>query len=217
MTSHEILVYIGYLILAINTFLFLKSYRRISIAFQIFTIYLLLTLLIQLLSTYIKNSPIKDNLFLSHYYFIGQFVLLSLFFKKIITKDLLKKFISRILISGIIALSIYYTMYPSNYDKLNVFEIIITSIPLIVYCFFFFIQKIEDSDKKFTYIISGFFLYILCSTLLFVAGNIDNDTRNIIWRSNSILYIVYQVLIFVEWYKHYRKKPDKTILQVPKT
>jgi hypothetical protein len=75
----------------------------------------------------------------------------------------------------------------------------------MVYFFFFFNKKIEDSDKKFIYIVSGFFLYILCSTLLFTAGNIESGTKYIIWYSNAVLYIVYQLLIFVEWYKHLRK------------
>jgi hypothetical protein len=212
----KIFIYTGYLILALNTFLFFKNYRKNLVAFKLFAIYLALTLIVQLSSRYLSFYKL-NNLHLSHYYFIGQFLLLSLFFKTVLEKKVLKKAISIILISVLIALSIYYVINPSHYNRFNIFEILITSVPLIVYCFFFFIQTIDGTNKKFIYIISGLFLYILCSTLLFTAGNLDNDTRDVIWWSNTILYLVYQVLIFIEWYKHLRKNSDKTILQVPKT
>jgi hypothetical protein len=108
---------------------------------------------------------------------------------------------------GLFALGVYYFLEPSNYYRFNIFEIILTSVPLIVYCLLFFIQRIDGEKRKFIYITSGFFLYILCSTLLFTTGNISSEIKNFIWYTNAILYIVYQVLIFVEWYKHFRKKP----------
>jgi len=117
-----------------------------------------------------------------------------------------KKIITFGLFIVLISLGIYYIIYPSNYYKFNIFEIIITSVPLLVYSFFFFIQKIEDADKKYIYIVSGFFLYLLCSTLLFTTGNIKAEIKKIIWHTNAILYMVYQVLIFIEWYKNFRKK-----------
>ena len=205
MTLIELFIYFGYLLLSLNTFIFFKSYRKSSIAFKVFAYYLLIILIIQITSTIIKKLGFY-NLFLSHYYFVGQFILLSLFFKQVLQKKIQKKIITSTLTIILITTGIYYAIYPSNYFKFNVFEIVLTSIPLIVYCFFFFIQRIEGSNKKFVYIVSGFFLYILCSTLLFITGNIRADIKKMIWYANAILYIVYQALIFIEWYKHFRKK-----------
>ena len=206
MSLIDLFIYFGFLTLGINTIIFFKSYRNNSVAFKLFFIYLCLTLLIQLSSTYVKEIIEEHNLFLSHYYFIAQFILLSLFFKQLLTKELQKKIITFGLFIVLISLGIYYIIYPSNYYKFNIFEIIITSVPLLVYSFFFFIQKIEDADKKYIYIVSGFFLYLLCSTLLFTTGNIKAEIKKIIWHTNAILYMVYQVLIFIEWYKNFRKK-----------
>lgn len=205
MDNKSIIIYLGILFLFINTILYFKSYRKNLVAFKFFSLCLLLTLLIQVLNSYYFETK-GNNLYLSHYYFIGQFILLSFFFRQILRKKVQKKLIILVLISALIILSIYYVLYPLDYFKFNIFEIVLTSVPLIVYCFFFFIQKIEDADKNFIYIVSGFFLYLLCSTLLFTAGNITAEIKNVIWYSNAILYIVYQVLIFVEWYKHFRKK-----------
>ena len=201
----QISSYIGEFILFLNLLIYFKSYRKKPIAFKLFCTYLLLAFIIEVIITFYFEKG-ENNIHISHYYFIGQFILLSLFFKHILKKSIQKKIINIILTIVLIALGIYYSMHPSNYYKFNIFEIALTSIPLIIYCFFFFIQKIEGSDKRFIYIVSGFFLYILCSTLLFTTGNITAGIKRIIWISNAMLYIVYQVLIFVEWYKNFRKK-----------
>ena len=208
MKIHEIIANLGNLFLLVNTILFFKSYRKNSIAFRIFFYYLLLCLIVQGTYSILYNLKI-DNLFLSHYYFVGQFILLSAFFLKLNSKKIHKKIISYVLITTLSLLAIYYIKYPEKYFKFNLLEIIITSIPLLIYSFVFFIQVFESKKKKFIYINSGIFTYIICSTLLFSAGNIKSSIKNIIWYFNMSLYIVYQVLIFIEWYKHFRKKPLK--------
>lgn len=205
MSLFEILADLGIIFLMINTFLYFKSYKLLFIAFKIFFFYLLAILIVQLITRYTRILHI-DNLYISHYYFVGQFILLSLFFKQVLHNKIQKKIITSALTIILITTGIYYAIYPSNYFKFNVFEIVLTSIPLIVYCFFFFIQRIEGSNKKFIYVVAGFFLYILCSTLLFITGNIRADIKKMIWYANAILYIVYQTLIFIEWYKHFRNK-----------
>ncbi|WKD85612.1 hypothetical protein KCTC32516_00953 [Polaribacter huanghezhanensis] len=209
MSIQIIIVYIGYILLALNTVLFLRNYRLELTPIKIFTLYLIGSLVLQLYSSYLSNHRI-NNLFLSHYFFIGKFILLSLFFREILKKIILKKIISVVIIIVLVALCVYYIVDTTSYDKFNIFEIVVTSIPLIIFCFLFFIQKIEGSGSRFIFIVSGMFLYFLCSLLLFTAGNIKGSTKMLIWITNALLYILYQILIFVEWYKHFRKKPALT-------
>ena len=192
------------LVLAINIILYFKSYRKNSIAFKIFTHYLLFIFIIQLISGYMRFKQ-ENNLYLSHYYFIGQFIFLSLFYLFLEEKSLFKNGIRTILFLALVSIGIYYLKNPQAYFSFNLFEIAITSIPLILFSFYFFIRKIDSDNHKFIYLNSGFFLYISCSTLLFSAGNISSSIKNIIWYSNAILYLVYQLLIVVEWYKNFRK------------
>ena len=199
--------------LAINTILFFKSYRNKSVAFKIFSFYLLFILLIQLTTLYMRLNKIP-NLFFSHYYFIGQFIFLSAFYINLENKVLIKKFIKSILLISLVCIAIYYAIYPEDYFGYNVFEVFLTSIFLIIYSFLFFFKKVDSPGKKFIYINSGFFLYITCSTLLFAAGNIESSIKSIIWYSNVVLYLIYQLLIFIEWYKHFRK-PIKTHVKTP--
>jgi len=204
MSSYDLLANFGHLLLIINCILFLKSYRNYSTAFKIFAFYLATILFIQLTSKYLRSYKIP-NLYLSHYYFIGQFLFLSFFFKQLLQHSFYKKMITFVLIIVLSMLAIYYSLYPSAYYSFSIFEIVITSVPLILYSLLFFIQKIANGNNKFNYIVSGFFLYILCSTLLFTAGNIEADIKRIVWYTNVCLYIVYQLLIFIEWYRHFRK------------
>ncbi len=193
------------LILAVNTILYFKSYQKNLVAFKVFSIYLLFYFIIQMITWYLFEQKL-DNLFLSHYYFIGSFVFLSIFFSEIFEKQFIKKLIYSIIAINLIILSLHYYFYPESYNKFNTLEVIITSVPLIFYSILFFYQKIIDQKKEYIYIVSGFFLYTLCSTLLFTVGNLPSEIKEIIWYSNAILILVYQILIFIEWYKHFRKK-----------
>ena len=131
---------------------------------------------------------------------------MSLFFYKTLINKVVKKIICLVLLGVMLALSIQYFKNPELYYTFNLFEILITCIPIIFYCFSFMVQQISTPEKRFIYFISGLFAYILCSTLIFFAGNISGDTQRILWRVNNSLYILFQLLILVEWYKNFRKK-----------
>ena len=204
MSSYNLLANFGHLLVAINCILFFKNYRNYSTAIKIFSFYLVTILIIQLTSKYLRSFKIT-NLYLSHYYFIGQFLFLSFFFKQLLKHAFHKKIITVALIIVPSMLAIYYSLYPSAYYSYSIFEIVITSVPLMFYCLLFFIQKIENKNNSFNYVVSGLFLYILCSTLIFIAGNIEAEIKKILWYINVCLYIVYQLLISFEWYTNFRK------------
>jgi hypothetical protein len=196
---------LGHFILLLNTFFYFKSYRKNTIAFKIITFYLLYVLIIQLRMSYLRSYKIT-NLHYTHFYFIGQLILLSLFYLKIFKNKVLTSVIKGYLTVALIALTIYYSIFPETFYEHNTFEVIVASTPLIVYSFIFFIKKIDNPNKSFIYLNSGLFLYLLCSVLLFSVGNLKSSIKLVVWLTNASLYLVYQILIFVEWYKNFRKK-----------
>ncbi|TVZ56586.1 hypothetical protein OD91_1877 [Lutibacter sp. Hel_I_33_5] len=200
---------IGYIILAINCIVYLKNYRIKLKPYKLVLLYLLSTLIIQYYSAYLSSFK-ANNLFLSHYYFIEQFILLSLFYRSVLKNMLLKKLISILLVLIVLSFIIYYYYNTSYYYKFNIVEIITTNIPLIFYSFYFIIESLNNTNKKFIYINSGFFIYLFCSTLLFSCGIIDaiKEVKIWLWLFNNILYILLQILIFIEWYKNFRN-PSK--------
>ena len=216
MTLHDILVYTGYLFLFINILIYFKSCKNQNAAFKIFLLYLIGSLTLQIYSTFVKKYLGQHNLFISHYFFIGKFILLSLFFMQILKKSAIKKLVTILLYTILVLLILNISFFNYNYASFNVFEIVITSFPLIIYCFLFFVQKIEGSDGKYTYLVSGMFIYFLCSLLLFSVGNLTSSIKNFIWHFNAVLYIVYQVIIFIEWQKNFRKKNISTVNELYK-
>jgi hypothetical protein len=191
-------------VLAINAFLFFKSYRNRTVAFKIIAFYLLYTLILQLRMFYLASLK-EDNLPYSHFYFIGQLVFLSFFFMEELKNKAFSKRIKTYLLFALTALGIYYYLYPDSFYEFNIFEIVVTSVPLLVYCFIFFTKRIESSNNNFMFFNTGLFIYILCSTLLFVAGNVKAGIKPYIWAFNVVLVIIYRLCILLEWYKNVRK------------
>jgi hypothetical protein len=206
---------IGYLILLLNLILFLKGVRNAGTSYKIFTCYLGVIFVVQIVSMIMKKNHI-NNLFLSHFYFIGQFILLSLFYIKILKEKFQKKVVKFGLFLGLITLGIQYAVDVSLFLKFNLFEIFITSFLLILYATFHFYNMLNEK-KEFYYINMGVLIYLFGSTILFLVGNLtivlSPEMNKITWILNSILYIVYQVFILVEWKKSFSEKREfNTIL-----
>ena len=208
MSLVKLLIYAGYLFLFINTLIYLFQIKGSYKTYRIFTGYLVFISIIQFINWFLAENKI-DNLYLSHYYFIGQFIWLSFFFRSLISNSSYKKGIVFIASTIVVYLVIEYLLWPEKYFKFNLSEIILCSIPIVLYSILFFFQSMASDEKKYLFINSGIFLYLLCSTLIFVAGNYVSPKQTFwnqfIWFMNSLLYIVYLILIFVEWYKNFRK------------
>ena len=191
----------------VNVILYLIVIKDKTITFKVFTVYLVLMLIIHLYSSYLANLG-QNNLFLSHYYFLIQYLLLSFFYYKSFEKKIIKKSILHVSIIVIGINSFYYIYNPSIYFKFNLVEIITSSIPLIIFNILYLFNSLIN-NKDYFYINSGIFIYLISSTLFFVSGNyltlLNREIVNVIWKANSIIYIIYQLLIILEWYFNFRK------------
>jgi hypothetical protein len=197
------------IILLINCVLFIRSFDKQVKALKFFVPYLVAILIIQVVSTILGRLKIP-NIYFSHYYFIIQFILLSLFYSQVFISRTIKKIVLLAMIPVLLGIGIQYFFDPGLYFRFNLIEIIVLTTPLIVYSFLFLVQTLSNPKKEFIYINSGVLLYLLCSTLIFSSGNImqtlPENINEMVWTANAFLYLVYQVLIFIEWYKHFRKK-----------
>ena len=198
------IIYFGYLVLLTNVILYNTSNKEKSNAYKFISLYLIFSFIIQIISSYLASIK-ANNLFYFHIFNIGQFILMCLFFKTILKNKIFKIILKYIIFIVPISLVVFYIFNQKLLLSFNIVEIFICSIPLLVLSFMLFIEKMDSKNKKYIYFNSGFFLYLICSTLLFSAGNLEKDTRDVIWWTNSILYLVYQLLIFVEWYKNLRE------------
>mgnify|MGYP000599965137 CR=1 FL=1 len=206
---------IGYVLLFLNiAFYFLEFKKKIEKPYKIFSLYLLSLSLIQMGAEYYLKEGGK-NLFLTHYYFIIQSLFLSVFYYFIIQSQKIKKLIKTVVLITLISLTIQYYLYPKLYYLFNVYEIFICIIPIVIYALSHLFQTLGNPNKKYIYITSGVLIYFLPHALVFSSGNLMPDLpaniNQILWLLNAILYVFFLILIFVEWYKNFRKKDTVVI------
>ena len=205
MDFHGIISFIGNVLLLINLLFYIgKTAKSKPILYLIY--YLLLILLSEVVSILLWKYKI-ENLFLSHFYFTGQFVLLGLFYREVFKSRLQKNIVNLFFIVIFLTLGIQYSRDPALFYKFNILEIVLTSVSLILFSLIHFYNSLSQSTR-FMYVNSGILLYLISSTLLFSAGNFINESFRLntsIWVINAFLYVVFQGLIFIEWYKNYRK------------
>lgn len=195
---------LGLFLIVLNAVLYTKSYifNKKNVTLLYLTLYLLSSATVMIISS-ILGYQSKDNLHYSHIYFISQFIFLSLFYRTLF-KSQQRKWV--LLILGIIlsGLTFQYLHKPHLVHQFNLFEIFITSLPIIIYSVIHLYNSLNKKGE-YMFINSGILIYITVSTLIFILGNYLKEyyggTITKIWMINKILYIVYLVLILVEWKK----------------
>lgn len=194
-------VNLGYALLLLNFILYAIGYFKQGKAYKIFTGYIFVIVCIQI-ATYTCFRLYNNNLFLSHFYFIGQFIMLSLFYLKLVKGAFQKKVINIGFILVLATLATQYAMKPELFLKFNLYEIFITSFLLIIYATFHFYNML-DEKKEFYFINMGIIMYLFGSTILFLVGNLTTKFSAkfsfITWTLNAFLYAIYQLLILYEW------------------
>ncbi len=195
--------------LIINVILFVYSCinQKPSRSAQLLTLYTISLFVIHFLSVYVKLSDTPNNLYLSHYHFGFQFLLLSLFYRTLFT-SLQKKWVTIIMIIVFGTLTVYYSLSPEKYFEFNLIDIFITTIPLI----FFSITHLHNmltQNRRFFIFNAGVLIYLSTSTLIFFLGTfwntekefvgISSETARNIWNIYEVIYLAYLIFITVEW------------------
>jgi len=208
MLSNQVLSLIGIILLGINVLLYFISFAKLNKTYKIFQSYLVVILFIQIITYYKARNGI-NNLHFSHYYFIIQFIIISIYYSSLINTLFFKKINYLVLLVIILFLIIQYSIYPELYNSLNVLEIIMTTLPLILYSLYYFFKGMLYVNKV-KYLNFGLFIYLISSFLVFVSGDyimrFEKEMSLITWKINSIIYVFFQLLIFYEWHKNIRYK-----------
>jgi hypothetical protein len=202
------LINFGYVLLALNFILYATGFFKQGKSYKIFTVYLLLLVSVEFTS-HILMVLYNNNLFMSHFYFIGQFVILSLFYLKLVKDQFQKKAIKIGFVLVLLTLAIQYGLKPELFVRFNLYEIFITSFLLIIYATFHFYNML-DEKKEYYFINMGILLYLFSSTILFLVGNLtikfSAKFTFITWILNAGLIVVYHLFIMYEWKVSYYKK-----------
>lgn len=159
-------------------------------------------MLIVQLASHITGKMHMRNLYLSHFYFGLQFLILSFFYYFILKEKFQRKVIIVLLILCLSFLIIQYALDWSLFFKFNLFEIFITSLPLIIYVTFH-LYNLLNEKKEFYYINIGLLIYLFGSTVVFLTANLllslnTYKSFDFIYSLNVYLYVAYQLFILYD-------------------
>ncbi len=194
---------IGLFLLLLNSILFFNSRKGEDKVYKCIMIYLMIQFVVEFCCNLIGILHPNENFFLSHYYFIIQFIMLSMFFRQVLKNKVLKKIVSCNLVLVLLVLGFQYYKTPLLYWKFNYFEIGLTSILLIFYAIIYFFENIKGT-YKYHYFCLGLTFYLTSSCLIFLTGNTELVFMNEpvyldIWIFNSLFFILFQIFIYKEW------------------
>lgn len=205
---------LGLFFLLFNTIYGLKIKKEIAqTSFVFFISYVAIMLIIEIFCHVLGFLKPSSNIFISHFYFNLQFILVSAFFIFLFQKS--KEIQRRILLISAVVFCIVIGSYLTEYFsfwKFNLLEIGLTSLVLVSYIFFYFYVNLERKNVPFYNFFAGLAVYLLSSCLIFLTGNVElvfvEEPLIDIWVFNSILYILFQYFIFKEL-KNFKVKKSK--------
>jgi len=200
----EIFADIGYLLLLINCILLGKNILKKAKPYKVFFAYNLTMFIIQMTSKVLFTLKM-NNLFLSHFYFVFQFLLLSYFYYVLLEVQFQRKIIRIALPTTLLLLSIHYAIEPELFFAFNLFEVFISTLPIVVFAVFH-LYNLLNKEHYFYYTTIGLLIYLYGSTFLFLSYDLimilgDKQTGKYTWFFNICLYVVYQLFILKDLLK----------------
>ncbi len=205
----RVIVDITVVLSIVLSIVYLLSFARNSKAYKFLTAYLVFICIIQVLSFYLVRVKSENNLFLSHYYYVSQFITLSLFYYYLLRQ----KWILWVLGIVFVYLGYQYINDPGLYFKYNSLGIALTQTVLVLFALWYLYQSISVKNE-FILVNIGMFIYLLSSVIIFAFGNLvfDIEVPRYVSRFlndlNAVFYLLLQGLFLVEWYRNYRPKQN---------
>jgi len=194
----------GLILLFANVICFLttKKYFKTNKLYMSLVLYLIVYFLIELICNILGYLQPNSNIFVSHFAFNIQYLILSLFFYQLLKTKLLKKIIISLFVIFLIINSLCYINDSNLFWEFNLFEIAYISFVTIGFTLVHLYQSLGEA-KSYFYFTIGVSTYMLTSCLIFLTGNIElvfiEEPYIDIWVFNSGFFILYQILIYKEW------------------
>ncbi|MBF4467058.1 hypothetical protein [Flavobacterium sp. LC2016-12] len=208
----DFLIYFGYFILIINFVLYTFSFFQKGKANVFFVAYLGFSFLMQFTMEFLYHLK-KNNLLVMNSFFIGQMVILGLFYRSLYNLDVQKKFVVVALTLVLVLLIAQNAFDPNLLFKFNLPQITVTSLLIVVFALIHF-YNILTEKKQYYYITVGVVIYMFGATVLLLLGNLttglSDDFKYISWRINAVLVIVYYFFVLFEWIKSFSNKNSIT-------
>lgn len=200
-------MYSTYFVLLINLIVYSYSFFRKGKANVFFVSYLIFSSAMQFTMELLYQLGMT-NLVVVNIFFIGQMIILGLFYNSLTQIKSQKVFIKISLALALLVLAIQFSINSSEFLKFNLFEITLTSLLIVVFALFHFYNMLTE-NKTYYYTSVGVVFYLLASTVLYLIGNLSvglsNDLKLLSWILNSFLVLCFQLFILFDWIKSFSK------------
>ncbi|OIV43915.1 hypothetical protein [Flavobacterium johnsoniae] len=204
----DFLMYLTYFVLFINLIVYSYSFFRKGKANVFFVSYIIFSAAMQFSMELLYQFG-KTNLVVVNIFFIGQMILLGMFYNSLTLVKSQKIFIKISLAIALLVLAIQFSMNPNEFIKFNLFEITLTNLLIVVFALFHFYNMLTET-KSYYYISIGVVFYLLASTVLYLIGNLSvelsDDLKLLTWILNSFLVLCFQFFILFDWIKSFSSK-----------
>lgn len=201
-------MYLTYFVLFINLIVYSYSFFRKGKANVFFVSYIIFSAAMQFSMELLYQFG-KTNLVVVNIFFIGQMILLGMFYNSLTLVKSQKIFIKISLAIALLVLAIQFSMNPNEFIKFNLFEITLTNLLIVVFALFHFYNMLTET-KSYYYISIGVVFYLLASTVLYLIGNLSvelsDDLKLLTWILNSFLVLCFQFFILFDWIKSFSSK-----------
>lgn len=195
------LIDFGYVLIVLNLILYAISFFRKEEVNVFLMLYLLFAVVMNL-GMEVLYLWHRSNLVVMNLFFIGDMILIGLFFASILKSEKQKIIVKRAIVLALLVLSVQLVLDSSQLYKFNLFEIALTSLLLVVFALLHLYQMLTDK-KNYYFFTIGVILYMSGSTILYLVGNLTvnlpDNFKLITWGLNAVLIIVYQLFILYEW------------------
>ena len=201
---HDYLSVLLLMLLGLSAILAWKNYLQFPKHFKLFTIYIGITFIFELIS-FITSLRKESNLWLIHLYTLTEFILLGLFYKSVLKRpQWLNQNFKLILLVGSV-LVIANTLFLQPITQFNSYAETMENIILIGFSISLFFHIInEESElyqsKALKWINSGILLYLSGSLFIFLFSQYSMDILpdhflHYLWLFNLILNLIFKVII----------------------
>lgn len=213
-TVYSYTVKITILLLCINVAFCIFHRKKLNVPFQRLCYFLIWNLLTEILANIFMNLG-YNNLPLLHIYTLGEFLLLSYFFKSLLNKPVfLRTAFWYFVIIGSFFIIINSLFFQSIFG-FNTFAKTFVQISIIGYAILYFYNLVENSlfsiavSKSLRLINSAILVYYSGSLFIFMCSNVYLKDMQIyvpFWTFNAFLNFIFQLLILIGLWKVFFKK-----------
>lgn len=205
--------------LSVNVFISGFVFNKQGSPYRRLFLFLVFNLLIEIAARYLAFTSI-NNLPLLHLYTLGEFFLLSWFYKSLVNKPRIFQNSYWYFVIGVSVLIILNSLLFQSIYEFNSVAKTVVQIIIISYAVLFFYNLTEKrelsskAEKSLRLINSAVLIYYSGSLFIFMCGQVsfeNTDLYKVFWVFNALLNLIFQLLIlFALWKVAFSKTPSSS-------